>query len=102
MKLNKKLITVCSIIAAFTSFVHAERKYAQKHDENVVAATVEMPGNLVGSLFGGGYANRERIDDEQDTPRKKARKQKDMSSQNQPANRRQARRQRRRSSSSDE
>jgi len=31
---------------------------AQAEHEPVLAETVEMPGNVVGSLFGGGYAKR--------------------------------------------
>jgi sRNA-binding protein len=47
---NKIMVLMISAICA-TSIMQAEH-------EPILAETVEMPGNVVGSLFGGGYAKR--------------------------------------------
>lgn len=52
----------------------------QAEHEPVLAETVEMPGNFVGSLFGGGYAKRShdkkemREREEQNMKNKKSKK----------------------------
>jgi hypothetical protein len=49
--MNKKIMVLMISAICAGSIVQAEH-------EPVLAETVEMPGNVVGSLFGGGYAKR--------------------------------------------
>lgn len=44
--------------------------------EPVLAETVEMPGNVVGSLFGGGYAKRSHDKKEENERERKSKKSK--------------------------
>ena len=59
--------------------------------EPVLAETVEMPGNVVGSLFGGGYAKRSRDkkeENERESKSKKSKKEKQQDSKRRRARRR--------------
>lgn len=70
MKLNKNIVTLSIALLSLTMITNT--RWETERDEPVLAEVVESPGNIVGSLFGGGYANRKRANDNNSSSRKKS------------------------------
>jgi hypothetical protein len=84
-KMKKNLFVI--LLATFT----AGSMMAESDREPVLAETVEMPGNVVGSLFGGGYAKRSHDNKEKrKRDAKQSKKEKEQDSKRRRARRRAA------------